>query len=350
MWYHWVIFGLIFLIVPFSLTYFVNTVLKNIELTEEQKTHKNLTIGVYILLSWLYDLLYMAIFNKWVICAYIFGIIAIIISIVNTTKALINNQKAVKNILPFELIIVLALTIYLIYIIKDSTLQSIIMTIVAAVYGGLFTLIGVAWTIRKGDKDRQADLTRREQERKEDLERMEKERKEDLERLERVRREDIARIENERTEEEKKKAKPIFAFNMVYRELDTVEGKRICYDENPMNFKCEVLALLENSEHSSFTITRVYHDNKWWNIIANNVILPSKCVYFDFNFTEDVNNLFMEIKDGLDNAYYYEIKVLCLGLLARKQPNLSDNMLHTIRELKEITLEEINKRITKVNP
>ena len=27
-----------------------------------------------------------------------------------------------------------------------------------------------------------------------------------------------------------------------------------------------------------------------------------------------------------------------------------NNMLHTIRELKEITLEEINKRITKVNP
>ena len=95
MWYHWVIFGLIFLIVPFSLTYFFNTVLKNIELTEEQKTHKNLTIGVYILLSWLYDLLYMAIFNKWVICAYIFGIIAIIISIVNITKALINKDLCI---------------------------------------------------------------------------------------------------------------------------------------------------------------------------------------------------------------------------------------------------------------
>ena len=49
-----------------------------------------------------------------------------------------------------------------------------------------------------------------------------------------------------------------------------------------------------------------------------------------------------------DNAYYYEIKVLYLGLIARKQPNLSDKKLHTIREVKEIALEEINKRIKQV--
>ena len=50
----------------------------------------------------------------------------------------------------------------------------------------------------------------------------------------------------------------------------------------------------------------------------------------------------------MDNAYYYEIKVLCLGLIARKQPNLSEKKLHTIRELKEITLDEINERIKRV--
>ena len=187
-------------------------------------------------------------------------------------------------------------------------------TVYAALVGGGITLGGVAWTIKSEAKNRQDDFDKR---------------------------------ENERKEEERKKAKPIFTFNMVYQDLDTVEGKRICLDEYQERFEFEVLAQLENSEHSSFKVERVYHDNQWWDILGNNVILPNKCVYFDFNFTEDVNNLFMEIKDGLGNTYYYEIKVLYLGLIARKQPNLSNKKLHTIRELKEITLKEINERIKK---
>lgn len=185
-------------------------------------------------------------------------------------------------------------------------------TVYAALIGGGITLGGVAWTIRIQAKNRQDDLDKREQ---------------------------------ERVEEEKKKAKPIFTFNMVYRDLDTVEGKRICLDDNQQSFEFEVLAQLENSEHSTFKVERVYHDNQWWDVWGHNVVLPNKCVYFDFNFTEDVNNLFMEVKDGLDNTYYYEIKVLCLGLIARHQANLSNKKLHTIRELKEITIEEINERI-----
>lgn len=168
MWYHWLIFSLIFLITPFSITYFVLSISKNKELSVGQIKHRNLTTGAYILLIWLYDLLYMAIFNKWVVCSYIFGVVAIIISVVNITKVLVNNQKEVKGLLPFELIVVMALSIYLIYIIEDDSLQSIIMTIVAAVYGGLFALIGVAWTIKDGNKKRQEELNIIECERKEE--------------------------------------------------------------------------------------------------------------------------------------------------------------------------------------
>ena len=223
-------------------------------------------------------------------------------------KQVFEDYKSVLNFV-IMLTLTMGLTVFAGYVFfwdkngVEQSLFSAIMSIYAAVLGGAITLGGVAWTIRRQDEIKK--------------------------------------------EEEKKKAKPIFTFNMVYQDLDTIEGKRICIDDIQKPFEFEVLAQLENSEHSSFKVERIYHDNQWWDILGNNVILPNKCVYFDFNFTEDVNNLFMEIKDGLDNAYYYEIKVLCLGLIARLRPHLSDKKLHTIRELKEITLEEINERIKK---
>ena len=235
-------------------------------------------------------------------------------------KIILDDINAIYNfvVLLLATILVSCFAIYFITWNKEpnaaQTLFSAVMGIYAAVLGGAITLGGVAWGIRNEAKNRNDDARQR---------------------------------DSARREEEKKKAKPIFTFNMVYQDLDTVEGKRICIDDIQKPFEFEVLAQLENSEHSSFKVERVYHDNQWWDILGNNVVLPNKCVYFDFNFTEDVNNLFMEIKDGLGNAYYYEIKVLCLGLIARLRPHLSDKKLYTIRELKEITLEEINERIKK---
>lgn len=56
----------------------------------------------------------------------------------------------------------IALTIYLIYITPTvNNLQSIVTTIIAAIYGGLLTLVGVAWTIRKQDEIRRDDEKKR---------------------------------------------------------------------------------------------------------------------------------------------------------------------------------------------
>lgn len=339
MWYHWLIFGLIFLIAPFSLTYFFNTVLKKIELTEEQKKHKDLTIGMYILLIWLYDLLYMTIFNKWVVLSYIFGIVVINISIVNITKALINDKKNVINLLPFELIIVLGLSIYLIYIIEDTALQSIITTIIAAVYGGLFTLIGVAWTIRKGDKDRKADLTRRE-----------KERKEDLERLEKVRKEDLARIDDERREEEKKKAKPIFTYRKAHGEEKTDYSKKTCFaltrkKITEEDFDCiyhEFRAEIENSNNAGFYFKRIFLEDNWYEIQGNTLCLTNSMTTFFFR-VKTPKFFILETEDFLNNKYYFQIDMCCSS-------SLSENtMLFTIEKLFEISMEEVEK-ITKVNP
>ena len=42
----------------------------------------------------------------------------------------------------------IAITVYLIFLIPGESLQTIVLTITAAVYGGLLTLVGVAWTIK----------------------------------------------------------------------------------------------------------------------------------------------------------------------------------------------------------
>ena len=245
------IFGGIAVLIPLLFLYFKASFLTPIIKDEKQKESANRrTIG-YILLFWLYDLLYMAIFNQWTTLTYIFGVLAVCIIFSNVAKAFLSEKPCLRGMIPFDLILGVGLSVYLIFLIPNESLQTIVTTIIAALYGGFLTLIGVAWTIKRQDR--------------------------------------------EKKEEERKRAKPIFTFNMVYRDLDTVEGKRICLDDNQQSFEFEVLAQLENSEHSTFKVERVYHDNQWWDVWGHNVVLPNKCVYFDFNFTEDVNNLFMEI-------------------------------------------------------
>lgn len=185
----------------------------------------------------------------------------------------------------------------------DNTLFSSIVGVYAALIGGGLTLAGVAWTIKNTAK--------------------------------------------EKADEERKKAKPLFVSNMVFENIDARKEK-VCFDEkdDTTSYVCHVIAEIENSKNSGFTMSQVYHDAQWRKIEGNSVILPDKKVYFDFLFTEDVNNLFLEVKDCLGNSYFYEIKVLQWALLTGV-PASSSCIDHTIKELKEITLEDINERITK---
>ena len=72
------------------------------------------------------------------------------------------------SFLPFDLILGMGLSIYLIYIVPDDSLREIIIAIVASVYGGLLALTGVAWTIRHENIVRQDELQRIETERREE--------------------------------------------------------------------------------------------------------------------------------------------------------------------------------------
>lgn len=303
---HWIAFGLFFLLIPIGFAYWGMLCTKKHNPTEPQKKNLHFWIGKATLLFWLYDLLYMAIFNQWLVWIYIFGILAVIIIFTNLIDVFLSENKAFSKLLPFDLLVGVGLSVYLIYVIPDEKLRNIVIAIVAALYGGILTLVGVSLTIRHSDKERKY--------------------------------------------EEKQKAKPIFTYNMLTEELKDIRTKKVCFDTNDDNveYKCHVVAEIENSEHSVFEIKGIYHDNNWFDVEGNTVVLPNRTVYLDFRFNEDVNNLFLQVQDGLDNAYYYEIKVLALDFLNRTKQNQSTEFLHTVRGLSGISLDEINKRIAEV--
>lgn len=301
----WIIFVALIVLIPVGFGYFGVLCTKKFNPNEQQKKNMNVTLGKTTLLFWLYDLLFMAIFNQWRVMIYIFGLLSIVIIFTNVIGVFLSENKLLNKMISFDLLIGIGLSVYMIYILPDEQLKTIVTAVVAALYGGILTLVGVAWTIRHSDK--------------------------------------------ERREEEKKKAKPIFTFNMVLEEIKDIRTKKVCFDvaDNGIEYECHVVAELENSDHALFEVKRVFLDGKWNEIEGNTVVLPNKSVYFDFRFNYDVNNLFLEVKDGLDNSYYYEIKVLSLNLLPSVVQNSNAVLLHTIRELKEISIDEINKRTMK---
>lgn len=166
--WRWVIFAMIAVAAP---CYFFSLLLfdfKHRQRSEEERKTAGLNICKYILLYWLYDLFYMAIFNNWDTLIYIFGIIAIVVIFYNLTSIFLNGAKTLQFLLPFDLLFGIGLTVYLIYIIPDDELRNIILTIAASVFGGLLALVGVAWTIKHTNAARLEDMVRIENDRREE--------------------------------------------------------------------------------------------------------------------------------------------------------------------------------------
>ena len=164
----WVIFGMIAIATPIFFFSFYLFDIKQNNRTEEQRKNGAVNIFKYILLYWLYDLFYMAIFNQWLVLTYMFGIIAVVVIFYNLTKTFLNGAKTLQMFLPFDLLFGIGLSVYLIYIIPEDNLRNVILTVTASVIGGLLTLVGVAWTIKDSNDKRKEDLQRIEHERREE--------------------------------------------------------------------------------------------------------------------------------------------------------------------------------------
>ena len=157
MWWQWLLFALVLLLIPLGLVSIKNFALKKITPTKEQETKANQRLFVLCLFYLLCDFFYMTFIINNLTLRLILGGLIMIIVFYNLSKAFISGNKVFNFGLIQDFIVGISLTVYLIYIIPNKELQEIIIPIIAAVYGGLLTLVGVAWTIRKSDNDRKIE-------------------------------------------------------------------------------------------------------------------------------------------------------------------------------------------------
>lgn len=107
----------------------------------------------------------VAVFYNKVTIEYIAGAIVLIFIIISISQTIPNwGEKNKTGIIAklftiIDFLSALAVIIYLIYLINDATLQNIVLIISSAMTGGLLTLSGVAWTIKRQDKIRREDET-----------------------------------------------------------------------------------------------------------------------------------------------------------------------------------------------
>lgn len=120
----------------------------NGQLPEERKKASEYRTLKLILFYLLLDSFYIALFMKSIYFQFITGFLCIVIVLINVSSAVISNTHINKSLLIHDFVFGISLTVYLIYIIPNDSLQNIILIIVSALFGGLMTLVGVAWTIK----------------------------------------------------------------------------------------------------------------------------------------------------------------------------------------------------------
>lgn len=279
MWWQWLIFGLIFLAIPFGLFGIKEYTAKKVNPTEEQKKIANQRFTLLCLFYWLCDFFYMTFIVKNLIWRFILGGLIMVIIFYNLSKVFVNGNDKFKFGLIQDFIVGLALTMYLIYIIPNQELQNIIISIVSAVYGGLLTLIGVAWTIRKSDKDRKIE--------------------------EEQKAKPIVFICDARTLVDEIK-NPIQRFLLSKKCIGTLKEAK---DKNNACILHQIL--IHNSDYShvsvrGFRINDDYHIYDIGQVLPKNTIIDLRS-YFKFEYTREIKYVALILEDMLNNLYEMEL-------------------------------------------
>lgn len=295
---HWIVFGLILAaIVPGWISLY-RLATKNHKPTKKEKVAfgQNMIVGTFFII--LADCFYMTCFNRWDIASYVLGILLTLIVFYNLWNVFVSARprsglEKWSSLLDF--VVGIGVSVYLIYITQDQSLQNILIAMVAAVYGGMLTLAGVVLTIRKSDRDRE--------------------------------------------EEEKKRAKPVFTFNMFTEEPVKPEFTKACFPmlEEEGGYPCEAYVEVENSNLSSFTMKKIKHDGRWFELEGNTTLIPGNQCVLSFRF-ESPFKIFLEAEDSLEIAHFYSMKVLSCPI-----KTTSGRFFHTLREIKETTVTEAEK-------
>lgn len=295
---YWTIAICVAVISPFALFNAKIIMEANGNFTAEQKKATTSELGTMMFSIWYVDFTFACMFMDWLIPFFFLAAFYLIKKVYNVSSFLVNRKAATTYsnfLIVGDFVLSFLLLTLLVYKIPDQSLQTIVIALSSALIGGLLTLLGVVMTIKSSDKDRRED--------------------------------------------EIKKARPVFAYNMLRQEpkLDVVV-QRVCISDSSEQLQeaCDVYVELENSNLSSFEIKRIYHDSKWIKMEGNTVVLPSAKCLLNFRFIDKSNSLFLEIEDQLGNSYYYQLFVLLLGT---KSSN--GMVLHTVREIKNIVKEDM---------
>lgn len=312
MWWQWVIFALLLVAIPFALGYFALWIKRKKNITEEQNKILSMNIARYVLFYWLCDLFYMSFIINSLACRYVFGGLIMTIIFYNIASVFVNQSATNGNSLVKigiiqDLIVGVGISVYLIYLIPNATLQQIVIAIVAALYGGLFTLVGVAWTIRKGDADRKTDLER---------------------------------ITLERKEDERKMYRPVFS--VASHVVDSKKIVRVLLD-NLLNVDTIITKkktkttidlqaiIIENSSKVEFYVTGLKFDGIYYPTKTKSLVKKdySLCAYFYESYAfKSTPTISICIEDLISNKYDVEL-----------QTEIRDNKISVI-EIQQIHLIE----------
>lgn len=279
---YWISFGLIFILIPFGVVGIKRLVLNNNQLTSKQVKLVNNRAFLLMLLYWLCDLFYMSLFINSKLWQFIFGGILLVIIFMNLAQSFsypIKRSNFSKVGMIQDFIIGIGLTIYLIFIIPNEEVKTITIPIVAAVYGGFITLIGVSWTIKKSDIDRKEDEIR--------------------------------------------KAKPLLFIvdsRTVNKSMGNPINKFLFSEKNGGTLKqadkeCTSYSLpdiyLSNADYShcsvwGFRVNDDIHVYDYGQVIPKNCFMHLMSSY-EFKFNDEIKYVSLLIKDMLDNVYELEL-------------------------------------------
>jgi hypothetical protein len=205
---------------------------------------------------------------------FIYGIICIVMlfsSVISVISKGFNANKSLVSTIGIivDILSVLALIGYLIYLTpNEDGLQDIVLSLTSAVIGGAVTLAGVAWTIKKTDDDRKA--------------------------------------------EEKKKAEPLFTFNLLFDDKipETHLICSACASQKDEPFYSHI-AHICNSDNSNFYICSIKYKNDWYDVANANCVIKNREVYFVFyapEISEETLKTYIRVKDILGYYHFYEVE------------------------------------------
>lgn len=201
-------------------------------------------------------------------------------------------RRKVLHIL--ALILGTMVVIYLIYLIPNESLKNTSLAIISSILGGLFTLVGVAWTIKKGEANRQADLQR---------------------------------IENERKEEERQKHVPYIRLANEYqatyaariekiKEIDFFNPSETGKIQNDLYYVIKIEPFtIKNISSSTIVVNGVYLDNKYYPFSCYELVeCNGTCqIQFSINhwfaFLKKLESIKLVVSDILNNRYTITCKL-----------------------------------------